>query len=64
MHIEHAGEDAKVNAWEAPTEISRWKEEHVSSHLVFVDSQCSADLRLHGPQKRILRGVLITGQLC
>ena len=26
---EHAGEDAKVNAWEAPTEVSRWKEEHV-----------------------------------
>ena len=27
---EHAGEEAKVNFWEAPTEVSRWKEEHVS----------------------------------
>ena len=24
------GEEVKVNAWEAPTEISKWKEEHVS----------------------------------
>ena len=30
---DHAGEDAKVNFWEAPTEVSRWKEEHVSSRL-------------------------------
>ncbi|KAK9805628.1 hypothetical protein WJX72_008908 [[Myrmecia] bisecta] len=23
------GEEAKVNAWEAPTHLSKWKEEHI-----------------------------------
>lgn len=25
----HAGEEAKVNMWEAPTDIGAWKEEHI-----------------------------------
>lgn len=41
---DHADE-VKVNAWEAPTQVARWKEEHVSSPQQLLCEPCTDNCR-------------------